>query len=152
MKILICTDGSEHSKKTMDQAALIASGCNVNEVAVLHVYDKKFDFSTLPRDEGLAPSRQDLEKFREMNDLMKEDSKKLLDEALEYLADKDIKAEAIFKEGHPAQTIVETGCGGNFDMIFMGSRGIGGLKKLFLGSVSSAVVQEAEGCTIVIVR
>ncbi len=152
MKFLVCTDGSEHSKKTMDQAALIASGCNADEVVVLHVFDKKFDFSSLPRDEGLAPSRQDLEKFREMNDLLKEKSKKVLDEALEYLASKGIQAEAIFKEGHPAQTIVDIACGGGFDMLFMGSRGLGGLKKLFLGSVSSAVVQEAEGCTVVIVR
>jgi len=152
MKILICTDGSEHSKKTLDKAALIASGCSANEVVVLHVYDKKFDFSSLPRDEGLAPSRQDLEQFRQMNELVKEGSKKVLDEAIEYLLNKDIKAKAIFKEGHPAQTIVDTACGGKYDMVFMGSRGIGGLKKLFLGSVSSAVVQEAEGCTVVIVR
>ena len=38
MKILVCTDGSEESKKALEKASIIAKGCNVNEVAVIHVY------------------------------------------------------------------------------------------------------------------
>jgi nucleotide-binding universal stress UspA family protein len=37
-------------------------------------------------------------------------------------------------------------------MIVMGSRGLGGLKKFFLGSVSNAVVQEAENCSVLVVK
>lgn len=41
MKILVCTDGSEHSQKALEKAAIIAEGCNVDEVAIIHVYDEK---------------------------------------------------------------------------------------------------------------
>jgi nucleotide-binding universal stress UspA family protein len=32
------------------------------------------------------------------------------------------------------------------------SKGLGGLKKLLLGSVSNAVAQEADNCTVIIVK
>ena len=39
-------------------------------------------------------------------------------------------------EGRPSDRIVETAKEGNFDIIVMGSRGLGGVKEFFLGSVS----------------
>ncbi len=39
MKILVCADGSEHSKKALAQAALIADSSSINEAAVIHVYE-----------------------------------------------------------------------------------------------------------------
>lgn len=152
MKILVCTDGSEQSKKALEKASIIATGCNINEVAVIHVYDHKVDISSLPADEGYALTEENVERFKKLQEVNKEESKKILTDALNFLEERNIKARAISKEGYPSHTIVEVGCGEGFDMIFMGSRGIGGLKKVLLGSVSNAVVQEAEGCTVVIVR
>jgi len=37
-------------------------------------------------------------------------------------------------------------------MIVLGSRGLGGLKKIFLGSVSNAVIQEAKDCSVLVVK
>ena len=39
-----------------------------------------------------------------------------------------------------------------FDMIEIGSRGLGGLKKLFLGSISNAVIQQAKSCIVAAVK
>ena len=152
MKILVCTDGSEQSQKALEKASLIGGGCSVDEVAIIHVYEHKLDFSSLPRGEGYAPTQEDMEKFRRIQEENKNESKKLLEDAEKYFEGKGMQTRKIFKEGHPAETIVEVGCGEGFDFIVIGSRGLGGLKKVMLGSVSNAVVQQAETCTVVVVR
>jgi len=152
MKILVCTDGSEQSQKALEKASLIAGGCNVDEVAIIHVYDHKHDISSFPRDGEYALGREDMEKFRKVQEENKNEKKKLLEDALKYFEGKGMQARTIFKEGHPAEAIVEVGCGEGFDFIVIGSRGLGGWKKALLGSVSNAVVQHAEKCSVIIVR
>jgi len=152
MKILVCTDGSEQSQKALEKASLIASGCNVDEVAIIYVYDHKLDFSSLPRGKEYNPSNEDMERFRDLQEENKNERKKILEDALHYFKEKGINARTIFKEGHPAETIVEVGCGEGFDFIVIGSRGLGGLKKIMLGSVSNAVIQQAEKCSVIVVK
>ena len=152
MKMLVCTDGSKQSQKALEKAALIAGGCNVNDVSIIHVYDHKIDFSNIPRVDDYALTEEDMESFRKVQEENKNERKKLLDDALNFFKDKGINARTIFKEGHPAETIVEVGCGEEFDFIVIGSRGLGGLKKSLLGSVSNAVVQQAEKCSVIVVR
>jgi nucleotide-binding universal stress UspA family protein len=143
MKILVCTDGSEHSKKTLEEASIIAGGCNADEVAIIHVYNQAPDFSYL-REKGSSITSQDIERFREIEEEHKEERKKILTEALKIFEKNNIKANTIFEEGHPAEVIIRVAAEGEFDMIIIGNRGIGGLKRLFLGSVSNAVVQNAK--------
>ncbi len=152
MKILVCTDGSEHSQKALEKAAVIAEGCNVEDVAIIHVYDEKVNLSALPWGEGAAPTQKDMEKFREVLAENKKEAKKILQEAQQYFEEKNIKARTILKEGHPADTIVKTGSDEGFDIIVIGSRGRSGLQKVFLGSVSSAVVQESKDCSVLTVK
>jgi len=54
-------------------------------------------------------------------------------------------------EGRPSNKIVETAKEGNFDIIVMGSRGLGAIKEFFLGSVSDRVADEAT-CPVLIVK
>lgn len=153
MKILVCVDGSEHSKKAVEKAAVIAEGCNVNEVTIIHVDEGKMNFSTAARGgEGYALSVIDTDRVKEMVEEHKEERNKLLQEALNVFEAKDIKARTMLKEGHPSLTIVKVAAEEEFDMIVIGSRGFGGLKKLFLGSVSNAIVQEAKNCSVVVVK
>lgn len=67
------------------------------------------------------------------------------------LRQKNINVNTMLKEGDPAQTIIENASKENFDLVVMGSRGLGGLKKLMLGSVSNAVAQKV-GSTAMIVK
>jgi len=55
-----------------------------------------------------------------------------------------------FEKGEPAEKIVETAERGNFDLIVMGSRGLGG-RVSTLGSVSSRVVDRS-CCPVLIVK
>ena len=152
MKILVCTDGSEQSQKAADKAAIIADGCNVHDLAILYVYDEKWDFSSLPRGESDEITKKDMEHFFKMQEDHKEKEKKILSDALKTFENKNIPARTIFKEGHPSHTIVKVACDEDFDMIVLGSRGRSGFKKAFLGSVSSAVVQEATNCSVLTVK
>lgn len=148
MKILVCTDGSDESKKALEEASVIAKGCNVAEVAIIHVHDPRQDM-TFSYESVTATQMESYKRIMEEN---KEERKKILSEALKFFEGKKIKAHTILKEGHPAQTIVNLAKEEGFDMIVLGSRGFGGLKKLFLGSVSNAVIQEAQNCSVLVVK
>ncbi len=152
MNILVCTDGSQHSQKALEKAAIIAEGCNVEEVGIIHVHDEKVSLSALPRGEAYAPTQEDMERFRAILEENKKEANKFLQEAQDYFEKKNIKTRAILKEGHPADTIVKTASEEGFDTIVIGSRGRSGLQKIFLGSVSSAVVQESKNCSVLTVK
>jgi nucleotide-binding universal stress UspA family protein len=153
MKILVCLDGSERSKKILKEASQIATGCQVNDLAVLHVYEPRLDPASPSwgsRTHSLTDA--DNEYMCKLRGQEKEQRQQLLQEAVKYFEENNLKARAILKEGNPAQTIVSTAAEEGTDMIVIGSRGLGGLKKVFLGSVSSAVIQEADNCTIAVVK
>jgi len=152
MKILICTDGSEQSRKALEKAAEIASGCIVNDLAIIHVYDNKPDSSLFYWDEGSSISKEQMNQFQKLREEDKDKRKNILLEALKLFEDKGLKARTIFKEGHPSHTIIKVAEEEGFDMIVIGSRGLGGLNKVFLGSVSSAIVQEARDCSVLTVK
>ncbi len=150
MKILVCTDGSEHSQKALTEASKIAGDCSADEVAIIYVYENPPTLSYFRGGEGYVVSEKDLERFRELDQEHKEERKKILTEALKIFENQNIKASTIFEEGHPAEVITRVAAEGGFDMIIIGSRGMGGLKKLFLGSVSSAVVHEAKASVLTV--
>jgi len=147
MKILIATDGSSNSKKALDEAAKIAEGCSVHEVAVIHVHEKNINY---PGSAGYHFSQEDLIRFRELDEQSREDSKKLLQSAVEALQQKNIKANPIFETGHPADTIARVAREQDFDLLVVGSRGLGGFQKLLLGSVSNALLQEVNTNILVV--
>ncbi len=149
MKILVCVDGSKQSMKAVEEAVKIAGGCNVNEVAIIHVCESKLDWSGIPYEGSVT--REDMERFRKsLEQCNYENNEKVLSEAKDIFVKNNIKVNTIFKEGHPAQAIADVANEEEYDMIVIGSRGLGGLKKLFLGSVSNAVLQEAKTNVLVV--
>jgi len=62
----------------------------------------------------------------------------------------EVKVSTRFEKGEPDEKIVEIAKVGNFDIIVMGSRGLGG-RVSTLGSVSSRVVDKAH-CPVLIVK
>jgi nucleotide-binding universal stress UspA family protein len=62
----------------------------------------------------------------------------------------NLKVTTLLEKGEPYSKIVETAKNGNFDLIVVGSRGLGG-KLTALGSVSSRVVDEAS-CPVLIIK
>lgn len=153
MKLLVCTDGSEHSRKALEKAALVATAPFINEVALINVYDGKVDlYGTGWGGRDYIVTEEDVARLRKIHEDEKLKRQKMLEEDQKMFAEQGIDARIILKEGHPAHTIVEVAEEEGFDMIVIGSRGYGGLKKLLLGSVSNAVAQEAKSCCVLIVK
>jgi len=150
MKILACTDGSEYSKKALQQAMEIADGCKVNEVVILHVYDSKITNILSYSSEVITPDL--ITQYQQMLEEDKKKKEKMLLEAKKIFQQRNIKTRTIFKEGIPSETIIQIAKEEEIDVIVISSRGLGGLKKVLLGSVSNSVIQEAENCSVLIVK
>ena len=128
-KILMAIDGSEHSFKVANETINLAKSlsADVSVISVTEVPDHiASDLVALYRDKLDKEVQNFLEKIKS------------------YLADKGLNVETIFKAGHPANLICEVAEEGNYDMIVIGSRGMGKIKGLLLGSVSNRVVHCAK--------
>lgn len=150
MKILVCTDGFKHSKKAIREALLVAEGCKVNEVAIIHVHD--YNSTTVYPYANLGMNPEFIKQLQKISDKEKAEWEKKLSEYIKLFEDKHIKARIILKEGHASDTIVKIAQKEGFDMIVVGSRGLGGLEKMLLGSVSNAIIQEAKDCSVLVVK
>ncbi len=149
MKILVATDGSKNSQKCIEVASSMVGTCDINEVTIIHVHETT---SILPDFwQGKYPFSPEEEKQ------MKKIDKRLFEERKKYFADAEnefkkhnIPVNTIYKIGHPAEEINKVAEEGNFDLIIIGRRGMGGVKKLFLGSVSNAVLQLAHTNVLIV--
>ena len=151
MKILVCTDGSDHSQKALEKAAFIATCCRADQVAVIHVCESRQDtshimYTATTYEEQAAEFKKAVKEHRE------KEAREIFKKALTVFSHTNIAVKTIFEQGHPAKIILDVASEGGFDMIFIGSRGLGGWRKRILGSVSGAVVQEAKDITIVVVK
>ncbi|MCR3922151.1 MAG: universal stress protein [Firmicutes bacterium] len=143
MKILVCTDGSKMSMKATAEAVKIVNGCSVYEVDILHVYSVPHRVH-----EGYTLSM--VEEYKILEKEKKEQGMRILAQAAKVFDDSGIPVNSILEDGHPAETIIKQAAHGGYDMVVVGSRGLGGLKKMLLGSVSQAVVQEVSTNVLIV--
>lgn len=137
-KILVPVDGSDNSKRALVEAAKVA-GRTGAQVTVVHVIDMPPTIYV----ESQKLLNQLLEKYRE-------ESARVLDEYEVIAKEHGIDPETAILEGDAAESIVEYADKHGFDMIIMGSRGLGKIKGAFLGSVSSKVLQHAKGSVLIV--
>jgi nucleotide-binding universal stress UspA family protein len=145
-KIFVPIDGSEHADKALDYALNIAKKYSASiEILNVALTPPHIGYVSPP----LGPARAVVTYSKEL----KANSKKMLSKALVKAKKNypDLSISTKLLEGQPADKIVETAKKGNFDIIIMGSRGLGGIKEFFLGSVSHRVSNDAE-CPILIVK
>ncbi|MEM3352351.1 MAG: universal stress protein, partial [Saccharolobus sp.] len=71
--------------------------------------------------------------------------------AIEIMKSKNFNNfETVILEGEPITTIVEYAKKENVDIIFVGSRGLSRLKKVFMGSVSQGILELANIPVVVV--
>ena len=143
-KILVPIDGSDQSKSALEYAVNLALQTS-SEIQLLTVVPPVFlpsySFYVLKSD-----AVRDCQKEMELS------FNGVLKKALLYIDKKNtgLKVSTKFEYGVPYKKIVKTAREGDFDLIIMGSRGLGG-RISFQGSVSSRVIDEAP-CPVLVIK
>ena len=144
--ILVPIDGSDHSLKALDYALECAHRFSSN-IHILIVYSLTAEtFHLIQR---VLPNPM-AESYRSD---VKERNEQILSDAVQHAQtiQPDLKITKSIVQGRPADKIVEIVSTRNIDLIIMGSRGIGGIKGMLLGSVADRVADHAP-CPVMIVK
>jgi len=126
-KILLATDGSRHSAKTIDQAIKLAKKFDT-EVTVLYVIEvnpqQGYDFFA---------------SYRTKEEELLHAGENVLKKAAESFEEQGVKVKTRLEKGNPSDIICEIAQKENFDLVILGGRGLGKISGVLLGSVSNAV-------------
>ena len=138
--VLVPLDGSALAECTLSHVKNLVKDGSVGEVTLLNVVKVDISWATMGSDD--IPTRGiDLQAIREPLFIA---SRKYLADIESKLGSEGIKVETESLEGNrPADTIIEYAQENGMDLIIIGTHGYTGLKKLFLGSVASGVLNQS---------
>ncbi len=136
---LVALDESEHSAEALARAGRLASACSdtLEKVILVHVLDIARCSEVLADGQEVAGPTD-----------------KLLDDAVSFLVSRGVVEERIQKVaacGDPAEVLTDIASTEKADVLFMGRRGRGMVKDLFMGSVSRKIIYCCPEPTIVLV-
>ncbi len=146
-KILVPIDGSENANRSAKVAAEMAN-LHGSELVVLYVIAvPSFLVSDVSE---LASSTIE---FQEYYDYLESIGKKYVEKILSQARKQGarVRGEVIRASKSIVDTILEFASREEVDLIIIGTRGLGGFKKLLLGSVSSGVAGHAH-CSVLIIK
>ena len=141
-KILLAVDGSENSTRAA-KVGLVLAKQNGASVAILNVVPPLI----------VVPSRVgvDLGPYAENARIKAEDIVKRILESAKREGLYEVETLVESSSNSIVETIVQVASSKKIDLIVIGTRGLGGFKRLLLGSVSSGVVTHAF-CNVLVVR
>jgi nucleotide-binding universal stress UspA family protein len=143
--ILLCTDGSGEALRSLsDGLDLLGREHDLVLVSVMDVPDEASLVGS-----GHAGADMTLEEYDDQIETARGTAKAAIDEAQRELALLDAQVRVL--SGDPGAAICQLATELSARAIVVGSRGRGGLKRLFLGSVSDYVVRTAR-CTVVVTK
>ena len=138
-KILVPVDGSDNSYRALEAALVLSEklGSNISVVNVM---------------EQVPITHIESEKLlSELLEAYKKENQEILSKCSEIARQKWITIKSVLLQGNPAPVILDFIRKENFDLVIMGSRGMGKFKELILGSVSSKIMHHSP-CAIMIIR
>lgn len=140
-KVLVLIDGSENSNRALDKAIELAqeSGYELNLLHIVVTEDRIVHFSELP---GLY--------LEEVQKTLEEAGQNILAAAKEKIPS-TVKVEIFNEIGNPADQALEFIEKSKPDIVVVGGRGHSTLKRLFLGSVSRYLIENAP-CPVIVVK
>jgi|Deesub1362B_J571_1020462.scaffolds.fasta_scaffold00429_19 nucleotide-binding universal stress UspA family protein len=128
-KIVIATDGSEYTKKSVEVAVDLAQKLGA-EVYGIYVMDTAA-FVSVPLDAALE----------DILDVLREEGKRALKYVEDLAKERGVKVHTEILEGYPAEMIVKYAEEINADLISVGTLGKSGIERFILGSTSEKVIR-----------
>ena len=143
-KILLATDGSEGAELAARTAADLAKSTG-SELHVVVIFQE----SAYGHPYYKVRFPEFAEQLRQRD---REEKQKMLDAQVKRLQETEVDlAEAHLRTGEPDREIVALYEELRVGLIVMGSRGLGGVRRALMGSVSDSVVRHAH-CPVMVVR
>ena len=130
-RILVAVDGSKYSDKAVDYSVHLAKKYRL-DLALLHVDDDNVIRVGGPQSLKLIGTTGEY--------VLESASKKVL----------GLPFSKLLKYGNPAETIIKMAHKGNIDLIVVGSRGQGVVKRFLLGSVSDEISKNARSSVLIV--
>jgi nucleotide-binding universal stress UspA family protein len=137
-KILVPVDGSDNSFRALDQAIFLAKTTGAGLTA-MHVIEN--------------PPTVYVESQKLLNDLLanyRAESAKVLDKCKQTADSNGVPLETVIAEGDAASNITAYAQKEGFDLITIGSRGLGRFKEMVLGSVSNKVLHHTKSSVLIV--
>lgn len=147
-RILVAVDGSEGSRKASEVAVGLAEKFDA-QLYVLHAFQGYPEYMTM-FPSAPSPSGEAIEAYETY---ARKAALEVVGRTVSMAEKKGVKAKAKTTEtiGSAVEAITDYAVAEKVDLIVMGTRGMGGFKKMLLGSVSSGVVTHAQ-CAVLVVR
>jgi nucleotide-binding universal stress UspA family protein len=151
-KVLLATDGSKEADLATRTAADLADKTG-SELHVVHVFGITPWYSAYPEGFGFGTAElEDPVLEEELQRTSERGAREVLDAAVEKLRSLGVtQPQAHLVEGGVSQEIVGLAEGIGAGLIVLGSRGLGGIRRALMGSVSDSVVRHAH-CPVMVVR
>jgi nucleotide-binding universal stress UspA family protein len=157
-KMLVAIDGSDSSLKALEYVGRQFSGVSSLEVTLLHV----IPYPPAPFwDQGHIPSEAEQEERKRATERwlldQREKTQSLFDRATDILADEGISKtqmtiKTISDSSDVADTILEETKDGGYQTLVLGRRGLSGVMKLVVGSVTQKIINHGAGVAVCVVE
>ena len=143
MKILLAVDHSKYSEAALKEVAK-------------RPWPSRSTLRVLSVAEPLPPPAAELwidarGSLDDAQKVLRKRTREFVERTAKKLKKPRLRVEAIVRDGHPREAIVEEARKWRADLIVLGSHGRTGLKRLLLGSVAASVVGHAP-CSVEVVR
>ena len=137
--VLVPVDGSDNSYRALDAALLLTEKLGssitvvnvIEQVPITHIESEKL--------------------LSELLEAYKKENQEILSKCSNIATQKGLSIKTLLLQGNPASVILDYSKKEKFDLVIVGSRGMGKFKQLILGSVSSKIVHHSP-CAILLIR
>jgi nucleotide-binding universal stress UspA family protein len=145
-KILLATDGSEEAELALSSAVDLANSTN-SQLHVVTVAPWSPDAAYAVHEASFS-----WQTYEDASEAVRKEAREILDKQVRKIeeAGGTVK-EAHLRRGRRDQEIVRVAEDIGAGLIVMGSRGLGGIRRALMGSVSDSVIRHAH-CPVLVVR
>lgn len=153
-KILVAVDRSPKNQSVFDSAVSLAKSTGAT-LMLLHILSEdEADYPVLPQYVSYPYpilDGRDYEVYKEKLAEYKQWGLDFLQDLTQKATETGVDSEYTQMSGNPGRVICQLANTWSADLVIVGSRGLKGLKEMFLGSVSNYVTHHAP-CSVLIVR